>query len=235
MNRGEMKAEVRRLLGNQQTSSIFDPDIYNWIARAMFRVPILALGQSHKALNLFTNLTTTWTVPVTVGTNRINMPMDKLAIEHVHCFRKVAASLSTDRTFPMEYIPYRRFQFLTKDATVTGWPTKWTTRGNSVYVHPTPTAAYDTDILYEGLMRERTLADDLTSPLADEIWHDCYVLYAAYIGARSKGWSEDAARLKKDALDEIAMILDLKGLETQARRVIVGVEGAPTRSDTYGT
>lgn len=234
MNFGEMKSEVARSLGNLQTSSIFYQNLDEWVNRALQRVPQLVMQSNKGTLNLFPELTTTWQNVTVAGTGYFVIPTDALSTQRLHVFKKVAADRTVDKTYPVQRIEYNRFLQLKKDATVTGYPTLWAPRGKRIYLYPTPSAAYLTDWLLEGIMRELTLAANADEPTINEQWHEIVVAYATYLGARARGWTDEAAFYKNEAMAAIADATDITGLNDMGRSLALEVEGAPTRSSTYG-
>ena len=237
MTNAEMKARVRRILGNQKASDIYDTDVQSWINEALTRVIQLAIGGNRHNLNLFYELQTSWTTDTATiaGQNWVSIPDDKLAIVDVQSYDDSAAvNKNTDRTYPLTFMPYKNFTLLTKDTGTTGYPRIWSRRGKRIYFWPTPSADFLTMLELIGIMKEPEMTADSDTPNIDEQWHDTVCYYAAHVGAVSKGWYEMGGQMQKLALEQIQLTSDFVAIEEAATAHAVAVEGMPTRGSVYG-
>lgn len=237
MNLGDVKTEVALMLGNLHTSDPLYASLGTYANRALHRVITTAVGPNRPRPNLFPELNTSWVSPnTTAGQNYLTLPTDKLAITEVFSFDEDGAiTTSTMRGLPMKWVPREQFEVIVRDSSVVGYPRIWTMKGKRIYVWPTPSAAYVTQLHLYGLMKEPTLSANSDEPQINAMWHGAWVNFTAALMARAKRWHDDADAFQKAALEEIAAAVNVAAMEEYGEGRVPENPFGMNRGLVYGT
>jgi hypothetical protein len=228
MNFGEMKAELALNLNNMQSSDPFYSRLGRWLNEGANRIITMAIAKDKKALQLFPELKNRrWWDTTVANQNYLDLPDSLLALEFVTYTKTTAAFDASRHTeFPSSETSAETFAFLSKSATTVGWPSLHTRRGNRLAFHPTPTTAYLTVVVLNGIRKEDTLIEDTQTYAMNETWHPTVVKAATALGNEALGWP-DAERWWAAADRDLGGGVNREGLERRKDTVQIRIEGAP--------
>lgn len=241
MTNAQMKAEVRRMLGNMQTSDPFYADVQTWVNRGIQDVVLIGVQGASSGTDLFPELRCAWKSTLSAnGINHQPLPDDKILITSMGSFDKSSAvDTNVDRALPMNYVTPEVFELLVKDGTRVGWPRIWTMRGRDFYYHPTPVSTpidYRTFMLLHGIERDPypDLSADGDVPKISSLWHDVCVTRAAAIGARRKNWIDRADSWDAEVGRRLGFSTDIGARQDAAHSLTVHIDGLISREGVYG-
>ena len=243
MNNLGMKSEVRRMLGNLQTSHpmVVAGDDQAWVNRGVSDVVLMGIQGLKQGIDLFPELRTTWTSDLTVNSiNNQQLPADKLIVTSVASFDSNAVvNLNTQRVLPVNYVKPEVFEVITKDSTRTGFPRIWTMEGRSIKYHPTPSSSptdYRTYLRYFGIQKDPypDMSADADTPVIAAQWHGACVLRAAAHGARALGWFDAAKEWDAECKNILGLSTDIGANEDGMQSVTIGVDFLVDRIGVYG-
>jgi hypothetical protein len=226
----QLKTRVALNLGNLQSSDPFYTYIGSWVNSAQRAVVTRTLSKARRSFNIFRELVDKWTAVTAVNELRVDVPADLLVIEKVYSFDSSSApDLDDDTVKPMAEIPLHKFDILSRDTSISGYPRLWSRDGDFINVYPTPRTGKTTYLLLRGIGDVEAMSADGDDPIIKERWHDAILFYACYLGALELNRVDEAQKWL-DACDRhIMQTIDIMGLESSSGENVVKIEGDPTR------
>jgi hypothetical protein len=231
MNFGVLKTRTALSLGNLQSSDPFYSYLGDWVNSGQRAVVVRTLSKARRSFNLFRELMEKWTAVTSLNDLRVAVPDDCLVIERVYSFDSSSApDLDDDTVKLMAEIPISKFDILSRDTSISGYPRLWSRDGDFINIYPTPRTGKTTYLLVRGVGDVNTLANSGDEPIIKERWHDAILFYACYVGALELNRVDEAQKWL-DACDRhIMQTIDILGLESSSGENVVKIEGDPTRA-----
>jgi hypothetical protein len=231
MNYLVLKTRTALNLGSMQSSDPFYTYLGSYVNSAQRAVVTRTLSKARRSFNLFRELVDKWTAITTVNDLRVSVPPDLLVVERVYSFDSTdVPDLDDDTAKPMAEIPLNKFDILSRDTSISGYPRLWSRDGDYISVYPTPRTGKTTYLMLRGIGDVNALSADLDEPIIKERWHDAILFYACYLGALELNRVDEAQKWL-DACDRhIMQTIDIMGLESSSGENVVRIEGDPTRA-----
>jgi hypothetical protein len=230
MDFSTLKTRTALNLGNLQSSDPFYTYLGSWVNSAQRAVVTRTLSKGRRSFNLFRELMEKFSAVTSVNDLRVAVPDECLVVERVYSFDSSAVpDLDDDTVKPVVEIPIHKFDILSRDTSISGYPRLWSRDGDFINVYPTPRTGYTTCLLLRGIGDVNALSDNADEPIIKERWHDAILFYACYLGALELNRVDEAQKWL-DACDRhIMQTIDILGLESSSGESVVKIEGDPTR------
>jgi hypothetical protein len=231
----EYIAEVKLVCRNIPTSDPWYAYFTKYVTRARNKIirRALELGGS---VNLFTDLSTSWTAGPLVAsgyaTTGIPHPADAIAINRITSAQSATApTWTSQREHPLVIETWDTFAML--DKTATGYAQIAVRKANAWYLYPTPSAGYEDYVRMYGIREETPLAAGGDVFFSASAWDDITVQKTAAMLFRVRGWGSRASELEDAVETELQRTVNVAALEQQGQMETLTVEGAPSRSTIY--
>jgi hypothetical protein len=226
-NYDAMVAEVALLAGNLQTSHPQYTNIGTYVNRAANKL-------IRMAPQMFPEMTKDYDAgPTVAGTNSIAYPPGCIVVIDVHSAHQSAApDWNITKAYPLNYVRPAHFDLLTKDSTVTGYPSLYTRVVNSIKIWPTPTAAYIDRLHLFGIAEETAITTGQTFVLSLD-WHDAVIKLAGSILFERLGQYDESQKMLLSVKQEVKDALSQRSAEAMSHDSQLRADG-PTRTTVYG-
>lgn len=172
--------------------------------------------------------------PTVAGQGRIARPSAFLLIDRITKQGASTAITSWDvvREQPVTFRPLAEFTFLAKNS-ATGYATIWTREGADILFYPTADSSH-VDYFHGFGFRRETLASNGPCFVGDEFWDDPTIMLAASRIQERRGWFSRSRELYDRVVEILDSTADMTGMEEIGQQNTISIEGAPSRSSTYG-
>lgn len=216
--------------GNLHTSDPAYSNLDDYANEAVAATVLRVVRQDRQYAQLFRELQHRWYVATVDSEPGVALAEPVLAIERVYSFDDDGVTPpddgATDRR-EVDYVTERQFEERSKSEI--GYPDSVTLIGNTLYVSPTPTAAYVTNLMVRGLRMPTDMVSPTDKPGLNSQWHPAVLEMLCHILAREKNYDVDAEKYLMHFDRLIGEVVNPSSLLNRKRHVKVRFAGSPFR------
>jgi hypothetical protein len=217
----EFKSYLKLQLGNNDAWDLY---LGPWINSAYRLLTTADIVWGVRKRLFFPELETSSSATTVDGTGYVAVPSDCLVVREI---------FDGTNEVRLDWISWPDYIGKTDraDTSAESTPSYWSRSGSSLYLYPTPDAAYSLTIHYKKRVTDLSGASDVT--VIGKEWDDVILEMATFFARNRLNEPERAEYAKKNAVEMISGLVTIYGAEERARREAVRPSEVSDVRSTY--